>query len=351
MKITSRPYGKLPGGEAVTEYTLENNLGLSVSVLDYNGAVTSLLVPDKNGETVDIVLAHKDINGYVNSPGYFGALVGRNANRIRNSVLQIGEESYKLTPNDGANHLHGGKNGITGRLFTAEVMTTSSQPVLLLSTKINDMEDELPGNITINVTYALTNDNSLVIAYRGVSDKDTIINLTNHSYFNMAGHSSGQVLNQTLELASGFYTPGAADCIPNGEVCSVEGTPFDFRAAKPIGQDIAADHEQIKMFGGFDHSFMLDGSGYRRVAEMSDPVGGRVMTVFTDLPCVQLYSANKLPFEGFESKDGASYVNHQGICLETQTTPNAAQMPWLKSPIYAAGQEYASTTAFKFSAR
>ena len=350
MKITSKPYGTLPNGEVVTQYTLENDNGLSASILNYGGVITHLFAPDKNGNTADVVLGHKGLEEYLTSPGYFGSLVGRNANRIRGANVKIDEEEYKLAANDGENNLHGGLCGLNKRLFSAEMMTTCGQPALVLSLKIADMEDDFPGNIDVSITYSLTDDNSFIIAYRAISDKDTIINLTNHSYFNMAGHESGNVLEQTLELASSFFTPNASDSIPTGELRSVADTPFDLRTAKKIGEGINSDYEQIKMFGGYDHNIMFDGSAYRRVAEMTDPVSGRVMTVFTDLPCVQLYSGNKLPFAA-EPKDGAIYTKHQGLCLETQTCPNAVQMPWLKSPIYPAGKEYTSTTAFKFSVR
>jgi aldose 1-epimerase len=348
MTISVQPYGILPDGREVSCYTMENSSGFSASILDWGGTITNLLVPDKAGNRADVMLAHKDLAGYVENPGSFGALIGRNSNRIAGSKIVIAGKEYALTANNGANNLHGGPRGVKNRLFSAEVRTANNQPVLLLSLTIPDLDDEFPGNLNVNVAYAVTGDNSLMIDYRAVSDKDTVINMTNHAYFNLAGHNSGSILDHVLELDASFYTPAAADSVPTGELLSVEGTPFDFRTPKPIGKDIAADVEQLRMFGGYDHNLMLNGSGYRKVATLTEPKSGRVMTTFTDLPCIQLYSANKFPLPVTE-KDNADYHNYQGLCLETQTCPNAAQTPWLVSPIYAAGQEYSTTTAYQFS--
>jgi aldose 1-epimerase len=195
------------------------------------------------------------------------------------------------------------------------------------------------------MTYILTEDNALILDYHAVSDKATFINLTNHSYFNLAGHDSGDIGGHLLQLNASFYTPNGRDCIPTGEILTVEGTPFDFRTAKPIGQDIDADFPQVKMFGGYDHNIVLDGRGYRKIATATDPKSGRVMECWTDQPGVQLYSANSVSGTG---KDGAAYGKHHAFCLETQVFPNAAEMPWVTSPLYKAGEVYATRTAYIF---
>ena len=347
MKIQVKPYGNLPDGRQVDIYTMENSGGMSVSVITFGGVITNLLVPDKQGNLADVVLAHQGLDCYLKNPGCFGAMVGRNSNRIGNARIEIKGKQYALTANSGKNNLHGGPKGMIFRLFDADVRCVNGEPVLLLKHTINDMDDEFPGQLDVSITLTLTNDNSLVIDYRAVSDKDTIINLTNHSYFNLAGHGCGDILGHTLEMNADFYTPATPECLPTGEILSVAGTAFDFRNAKLIGKDIGGECPQLKMFGGYDHNFMLGGSGYRKIATLSDPASGRNMAAYTDLPCVQLYTANNLSASVI-GKDGAAYRKHGGVCLETQTCPNAAQMPWLVSPIYAAGQEYISTTAYQF---
>jgi len=347
LKIQSKPYGNLPNGKQAFIYTLENSNGMSVSISNFGGAITNLLVPDKHGDIADVALAHGGIEGYFKNLGCLGAMIGRNSNRIRGACIEIAGKKYILSANNGNNNLHSASGNLMFRLFDADVQSVDGKPTLTLSHTIPDMDDDFPGQLNVSITLTLSDDNALKIDYHAVSDKDTIINLTNHSYFNLAGHSSGDVLNHTLELNADFYCSGSDDCIPTGEVLRVEDTPFDFRSAKQIGKDIYNDFPQIKLFGGYDHNFMLNGSGYRKISTLRDPVSGRSMVTYTDLPCVQLYTANNLSLPT-PSKGGAFYTKHSGVCLETQTCPNAAEMPWLVSPIYPAGREYISTTAYKF---
>lgn len=348
MKITTEPYGIMPDGGQAYLYTLENNNHMRVCITNLGGAVTGLFVPDQNGKLADVVLGHKSFEDYLKNPGYLGALVGRNSNRIAEAAFSIGDQRYQLEKNDGENNLHSGSHGLSFRLFTGETRTVANAPVLLLSLTMEDMSDGFPGDLAVNIAYALTDDNALMIDYRAVCDQDTMINLTNHSYFNLAGHNSGNIHGHLLQMDAPYYTPNTAACIPSGEILSVAGTPFDFRKAKPIGQDIASAHEQTAMFGGYDHNFVLDGGGdYRKVITVTEPESGRVMDVYTDLPGVQLYTSNMLDENG-NYKDGAKYGKHQAFCLETQLFPNAVNMPWLASPIYRAGEEYVTTTTYQF---
>lgn len=348
MRITVEPYGTMPGGEDVLLYNMENNNGMRVCVLNYGGVVHSVEIPDRRGEIGDVVLGHADLGAYLCNEGYLGAVIGRNANRIADSAFQLNGTTYTLEQNSGANNLHSGSGGLTFRLFKSEAHTFNNLPVLLLHYKQAHMDDGFPGNLDIHMIYALTDDNALMIDYRATSDADTIINLTNHSYFNLAGHNSGPIYGHILELKAGFYTPSREDGIPTGEILKVAGTPLDFTTPKPIGEEIGSSYPQLYQYGGYDHNYVLGGSGYRSVATISEPTTGRVMEVFTDLPGVQFYTANSLSMTG---KNGAVYAKHHGFCLETQLFPNAANVPWFPSPVFLAGEEFMATTTYQFSVR
>lgn len=348
MKLSVQPYGTIGSGEQAALYTLENNHGLSVSITNFGGVITSLMAPDKHGAFADIVLAHKGVEEYLENPGSLGAIIGRNANRIRNASVNIDGIDYDLIQNDGKNNLHTGPKGLQYRLFDAEATTNDDTAVLRLSTVVLDLEDGFPGNLEVEIYYTLTNDNALVIDYYAVADKDTVINLTNHSYFNLAGHDAGQTIgDHTLWMASDFYSPNDEESLPTGEVLSVTDTPMDFTSPTALGPALESNHQQIQLLLGIDNNFMLNGDDYRRVATLTHPESGRVMHVSTDQPALHLYTGNHLPTIA-DSKDGATYLPHGGICFETQTVPNAATMPWLASPLYGAGTEYITTTTFRF---
>lgn len=346
VKIGKKVFGALPSGETASLYTLENG-GISAAISDFGGVIVSLLVPDRVGKTADVVLGYEKLEAYLTNPGSFGALIGRNANRIANARVDLGGKVWELEKNDGENNLHSGKGRMAFRLFRAETGKKDGAPFLRLSCRVPHLGDGFPGNLDASVTYTLTADRALVMEYRAVSDMETVINLTNHSYFNLGGHDSGDIRGQVLQLEASFYTPNTEACIPTGEILSVEGTPFDFREGKPLGRGMDDDFGQIGLFGGYDHNFVLSGSGYRRIATARDPRSGRVMETWTDLPGVQLYTSNGMSVSG-TPKGGAEYGNHQGFCLETQTFPDAVNMPWVRSPIYGAGQEYRSATAYRF---
>lgn len=342
-----REYGKMPDGTQVYQYTLDNGQ-MQVKMINYGGIITHLIVPDKNGAPTDVVLGLDNLEQYLDNRDCFGAAVGRHANRISNARFELNGTEYILQKNDGENNLHGGNVGFSKKVWNAEPAGTEQEPAVVLTLTSPDMEEGFPGTVQVKMTYTLTKENGLRIHYEAVSDKDTVINLTNHSYFNLKGHQSGPVYNQLLQINSSFYTPNTKACIPTGEILAVEGTPFDFRTPKPVGQDITADFEQVALFGGYDHNFIINGRGFRRGAAMHCPENGVYMEMFTDKPGVQLYTANGAT-EGRVSKDGVTYGKHRGLCLETQYFPNGMGFSHFPSPILKAGDVYDYTTEYRFS--
>jgi len=350
MNISAKLFGEIPEGGKVYCYTLESE-SLKVEILNYGGAIRAVYLPDKNGRVADVVLGHKNFEDYLENKGCLGCAVGRNAGRISGASFRLFDEKITLEANDGENSLHSGAGGLHRRLFTGEVHTFNNLPALLLSHTIEEGSDGFPGNLIVTIAYALTEDGALMIDYRAVSDKNTLINLTNHSYFNLGGHDSGNIYGHILELDAPFYTPASPQNIPTGEILRVKDTPFDFLTQpKPLGRDIHSALTQISQFEGYDHNFVLRGVGYRKVATLTEPESGRVMSVLTDLPGVQLYTGNH--FDGEATyKDGVKYPKHAGVCLETQFFPNAANTPWFPSPFFAAREEYAFTTTYQFSVK
>lgn len=352
MSITSRFYGKTETGEEVTLFTLSNSKGMSAEIINLGGIVVSLFVPDRNGNTNDIVLGYDQLEDYLKPGPYFGALIGRHANRIENSEFSLNGVTYRLAANDGKNHLHGGLKGFDKMVWAAKALESSEGTCLELTYLSKDGEENYPGNLDVKVTYTLTNDNALKIAYNAVSDKDTVVNLTNHSYFNLAGHASGNVLKHELKINANQFTPNNREGIPTGEIKSVKGTPMDFTALTPIGHGINAEDEQIACGNGYDHNWVLNTNGNisETAAEVYESTSGRFMEVYTTKPGVQFYSANFL--DGSEvGKGGTAYQQRAGLCLETQYFPNALKHTHFPSPILKAGQEYNHTTIYKFSTR
>lgn len=345
MAITKEKYAALPDGRDVYQYKLENGAGLAAYILDYGGIITRLLAPDRQGNRVDVVLGWDSLEDYIRHSGtYFGAAVGPNANRIAGARFSLHGTEYTLEQNDHGNNLHSAGAGLSSRVWDAE--TDGDRLVLRITSP--DGDGGFPGNKQITVTYALTPENGLLIRYTAQTDKDTLLNMTNHSYFNLAGHNSGDAGGLVLQMNSAYYTPNTDGCYPDGEVLSVTGTPFDFRAPKPIGQDWNADFEQIQKFGGYDHNFVIDGRGFRRAAVLFCPGNGITMDVWTDTPGIQVYTGNMYEEEGL-GKDGAQYGPHQSVCLETQYFPNAVHYTQFPVPIVRAGGQYDSKTEFRFS--
>ena len=350
MKITQKAFGKTSKGEEATLYTISNNNGMKVSFTDYGANIVSIFVPDSKGNIADIALGFENIEGYEeNGPG-FGSFIGRHANRIGGARFELNSKVYELEKNDGQNNLHGGFIGYNKFMYETEIYEEEDITSIEFSRLSPHMEQGFPGNLDVTVTYSLTEANELVIEYHAVSDKDTIVNLTNHSYFNLAGHNAGSVLEHQIWIKANQFTPTTKDLIPTGELWDVTGTPMDFRKMKKIGQDINADYEPLIMAGGYDHNFVLDFSGteVEKVAELYEEKSGRRMEVFTDLPGMQLYTANMLtPVKN--GKEGATYGKWAGVCFETQYFPNSCNIPTFPSCVLEAGKEFDSVTIYKFS--
>ena len=350
MKITKKPFGKLATGEQVSVYTLRNKNGMEVSCLDYGAIVKNIVVPDKKGDMKDVVLGYDTLEGYVKGDSAFGSFVGRHANRIKDAKFVLDGVTYELEKNDHGNNLHGGAPGYDKVMYEADTFEDEGSVSVEFSRLSKDMEQGFPGNLDVTVTYTLTEDNEFMIEYLGVPDKDTVVNLTNHSYFNLAGHNSGTVLEQQVVIYADKFTPTDDELIPTGELRDVEGTPMDFRTMKKIGQDINKDYEPLRQAGGYDHNFVIshqNETDVELVAKLWDEKSGRMMEVFTDRPGVQIYTANAL-VEG-NGKDGASYNHYDGICFETQNFPNAINIPDFPNCVVKAEEEYSTVTVYKFS--
>lgn len=340
MSINKKKFGEY-NSSTIYSFILNNQNGLSAEILNYGGIIRALVYKD-----VDVVLGYDTLEEYLNNEGYFGALIGRNSNRIENSEFELNGKIYKLFANDGRNNLHGGKEGFDKKIWDAE-MIDSEEPSLILSTVSSDGEEGFPGNVKVRVTYTLTNDNSLKIHYVGESDADTVLNMTNHTYFNLNGHKSGEIYNHLLWLNSSFYTPNSDECIPTGEVLSVKNTPFDFSTEDSVGIRFKSNHEQIKMFGGFDHNFALNGRGYRKIGKVCGDKTGMAMKIYTDQSGVQVYSGNVIK-NGCVGKDEAVYGKHHGVCFETQTFPNNLKFSHFPEAILRKGEKYDTVTTYKF---
>ena len=303
---------------------MENDNGMTVEILSFGGTIRSISVPGRNNAFADVVLGHEKMAGGYSTPyGYGAALIGRFANRIKGGVFETEEGKWILEKNDGDNTLHGASGGYGSKHFnmTSSHLGDRVQCILKL---IDIGEGGFPGSVEIKAVYTLYAHNELEIAYSAVPDHDTVINLTNHAFFNLAGHGCGSVERQKLRIASDFYTPNDENCVPTGEVLSVKGTVFDFTEFRALGDGFASGDKQIEMFRGYDHNLCLRGRNYRQVMEAIDPDSGRCMIVHTDLPGVQLYTTNnEIPAE-VEFKEGAHYSIHQAFCFETQFFPDSA---------------------------
>ena len=343
-------FGTSRQGEPVNIYTLENKGGRQVRVTDYGAALVSITVPDRDGKMQDVLLGYDNVTGYENNTCYFGAVIGRNGNRIANAQCVIGGVSYQLDRTDNENNLHSGSKGIDTMIWDVKQYMDNT---ITFTCKSADKEQGFPGNMDIQVTYLLTDDDALEICYEAVSDQDTVANLTNHAYFNLAGHASGSILDQELMLRASHFTPVIdSKAIPTGEIAPVAGTPMDFTTAKTIGREIDADDTQVNYGGGFDHNFVLDKAekgAFELFAEAYAPSTGIVMKAYTDLPGVQFYSGNFITTQ--YGKQGAVYEKRQGFCLETQYFPNAVNEPNFESPILKAGETYRTKTRYQFSVR
>lgn len=331
-------FGILPDGRKVSLYTISCGC-VKAAITDLGAALVSLWVPDRQGKIADVVLGYDNASGYLENEGFLGAVVGRSANRIRGSRFPLNGKTVQLTPNEGENNLHSGPNPYNIRLWDVVGQTDSSIQLHLSSP---DGDQGFPGNAEIFVTYTIES-NALVITYEAVSDRDTVFNFTNHAYFNLAGENQPKkAMDQLLQLNARWFNPDDAQNIPTGEQRCVEGTPFDFRTAKPLGQDIGADYEPLHLQCGYDHNFEASGAV---CAVLTDPESGRSMSVSTDCPCIQIYTANFLDAEG---KNGIHYGTRSSVCLETQYAPDSVNHPEWPQPFVKAGEQYRSVTKFQF---
>jgi aldose 1-epimerase len=330
-------------GKQVYIYTLTNKNGVQVKISNFGGVLTSWMVPDKNGIKGNIVLGFDSLSGYLAKSPYFGALIGRYANRIANGRFQIGDTFYTLAANNGKNHLHGGNKGFDKVIWDVDPLTDSA-PSLTLKYFSRDGEEGYPGNLKVTVTYRLDDDNALSIEYLAETDKATPVNLTNHSYFNLTGNVNNSILDHYLYINADHYTPVDSSLIPTGEIKSVYGTPFDFSKPERIGSRIT----QVK--GGYDQNFVLNrkDNSHQPAAILSDPVSGRKLEVFTTEPGIQFYSGNFLN-GSIRTSDGKPIGSHSALCLETQHFPDSPNQPGFPSAILNPGKKYYSLTTYKIS--
>lgn len=349
--VTQRTFGTLPSGEEVQIYHLENKSGAFAEVLQFGAILVKLCVPDRDGRLTDVVLGYDDLAGYEVNGCFFGATIGRSGNRIAQSRFTLDGKEIVLTPNEGANNLHSGPDGFEKKMWTASEISEDKNAVTF-SRISPDGENGFPGEFNVSVTYEMTEKNELRIVYGGVCDQTTIANMTNHSYFNLAGEGSGSAMDQYVTIHAEQYTPVGEESIPLGENAAVEGTPMDFRKAHKIGDEIEDDFEQLRITGGYDHNYVTDGynkASIREIAEAWSEKTGIQMNVLTDCPCVQFYAANFVDQE--HGKNGHVYNKREAFCLETQVEPNAVNVENFHSPILEAGERYYSETIYCFSVK
>lgn len=350
-RVEKRPFGRLADGTPVDLYTLTNRHGIEAQITNYGGAVVSLKVPDARGQMADVVLGFDDPAGYEADASYFGALIGRFGNRIAGGRFRLDGREYRLAQNNAPNHLHGGVRGFDKVVWQARPLRRRAAAALELTYLSRDGEEGYPGNLSVRVVYALTDRGELRIEYSATTDRATIVNLTHHSYFNLAGAGAGDILGHRLRLHADRYTPVDETLIPTGELAPVRATPFDFTRAETIGSRIGADHEQLRRGKGYDHNYVLNKRGARLslAAEVSEPTTGRTMEVWTTEPGVQLYTGNFLA--GVRGKGGRVYDFRGGFCLEAQHFPDSPNKPAFPSTVLRPGGRYTQTTVYKFSAR
>jgi aldose 1-epimerase len=346
MKITKSHFGSTEGRE-IDLYALSTD-GIEVSITNYGGAITSVKVPDRKGQFGDVVLGYETLQEYVKNPRFLGALIGRSANRIGQGRFTLDGVDYQLAQNNGANHLHGGARGFDKVVWQANEGFDDDKAVLRLQYLSKDGEERYPGNLTASVNYVLTPERELRIEYHAVTDKPTIVNLTNHSYFNLAG--TWTIRDHELTLNADAFTPVSSDLIPTGEIRRVDGTPMDFREPTPIGRRIAETYEQLGFTGGYDHNFVLsDFTGALRVAARAyDPSSGRTLEVLTTQPGIQFYSGNFLD-GSLTGKRGVVYQKYAGFCLEPQHFPDSPNHSHFPSTVLRPGDEYNQTTVLRFN--
>jgi aldose 1-epimerase len=352
--VQKNSFGTTADGQPVDLYVLTNQKGMSVAITNYGGTVVSLKVPDRSGNSADVVLGYDTVGEYAAGKSYFGATIGRYGNRIAHGKFELGGKTYTLPKNDGDNTLHGGLIGFNKKVWKAVVVPSDDASILELTYLSHDGEEGFPGNLSVKVVFTIpSNKNELKIDYTASTDKDTVINLTNHSYFNLAGEGTGDILAHHVKLKAGHYTPVDATLIPTGEIPEVKNTPFDFLKPSAIGARINDDNQQLKFGKGYDHNWVLDRKGGASdlfvAAEVHDPKSGRVLEVLTTEPGMQFYTGNFL--DGAHGKGNKPYPFRSGFCLEAQHFPDSPNHANFPSTVLKAGTSAHSTTVFRFSAK
>ena len=350
-RLDRAPYGTTQAGQAVDILTMTNDHGLRVRFLSFGGVITEIDVPDRTGRLDDIVLGLRTLRDYETLPGHFGAITGRYANRIGGAQFTLGGQTYHLIANNGPNTLHGGPDALDRRVWTVSPITIPHGVAAMLSYVSQDGDQNFPGTLTTHITYTLTEDDALQISYVASTDRDTVVNFTNHSYFNQAGNGSGSVADQLLLVNADRYTPTGPDQIPTGEISPVEGTPLDFRQMMPIGARLNSAFQQMVYAHGYDHNFVLNnpaGGGITFAARVYDPRSGRVIDCFTNEPGVQVYTSNGMNGSVVGSS-GTTYRQTEGFTLETQHFPDSPNKPNFPTTELKPGQNFHSTTVFRFA--
>lgn len=345
MAVEVNVFGKSPEGEEIKTYTLKNSMGMEVVLTNLGAIVLKLIVPDKNGVRSDLVLGFDNSKAYYDNPSFFGAVIGPSANRIGGAAFEIDGEKYELDVNDGPNNLHSDfAKGYHKQIWKAAIGDNS----VTFGLEDTDGNMGFPGNKSVEVTYTLDEENGLTLHYHGSVDRKALMNLTNHSYFNLDGHDSGSIEGHEMWIKASRYTPVVAGAIPTGELAPVAGTPMDFTVSKKVGKDIGADFEQLKLVQGYDHNWVLDDydGGLQHIATVKAEKSSRVMKVYTTLPGVQFYAGNCISTQ--TGKNDAVYGKRNGLCLETQFFPDTIHQPSFPSCVFEPGRDYDSLTVYRF---
>lgn len=348
--ITQKLFGTTPTGEVVTEFTLMNKQGSSIKIITLGGIITEWHMRDNNGILADVVLGFDTLNPYLEVGPYFGAIIGRVGNRIANAQFTLDDTTYQLAANNGSNNLHGGPLGFDKKVWSATTVDDANGPILKLHLLSEDGDQGFPGNLDVTVTYQFTHDDEVVVDYFAATDKATPVNLTQHTYFNLAGN--GDILSHQIQIFADHINAVNEAQIPVGEPMPVANSPFDFRSSRPIGTLINADHEQIKNGFGYDHNFLINQKAYKELtlaARVEEETSGRVLEVFTQEPGVQFYSGNFL--DGSLTGKGTTYQKRTGFCLEPQHAPDSINQPQFPSIVLRPGEEYKTRTVFKLSVK
>jgi aldose 1-epimerase len=354
MKIEKSDYGKTEVGKPVELYTLTNEQGVQVTITNWGATVVSAVVPDRTGRMADVLLGYDSAEGVLGDTAYMGSTVGRYGNRIAKGRFSLNGREYRLAQNNGENHLHGGLKGFNKKLWEAREVKSSDSVGVAMRYLSADGEEGYPGNLDVTVTFKLDNQNQLHIEYEASTDKDTVVNLTNHAYFNLRGDAAGNILDHEVMLNADRFTPVDEGLIPTGELQQVAGTPFDFRQPEKIGARINADHQQLVFGQGYDHNWVIrqsgDESSTRLAARVHEPISGRVLEVLTTEPGIQFYTGNFLD-GSIKGKKGVAYQQRYGFCLETQHFPDSPNQSNFPSTVLKPGQKYHTTTVYRFTTR